>query len=499
MPKTILCFSRSYLSDFLPKLMEGIPDVQALHIVQSDEEQRKIQKMGHRVVLNLESMGRDALAADPDAAPLWTEPADMRKLTAFDWSPLYADRYLSNFSESVMLRVAGAIQKALEEIFAQHQIDGVLTEPVALFPTHYMLYLCKRLGIAPMFWANTYFPGYFYFVSDVHLCQPATLPAQSAENMQDLQRTVQSFVERVAQDKAGPVYHHKFANSKRGLSGYLRQRSGHEALVLSPSITTKAIQALRFLRASMHFMFFPRLGDYMTASARSEHKFYLRNVMGGIGYYDHPADGFDPKNVFFPLQFEPEASLLYAAPDFRNQAALVESILQTLPSEHVLWVKEHPNQFGALHHPQWRKLRKKYRNLRMVYGRQNGRQLIQNCALAVSITSTAGLDALIYGRRCIVLGDVFYRNFPGALPVRSAAEMATLLNDKSNYCATQNPDVEQAPLIAALVEFGRHCHLGDPQPSDQLYTDRNIGNLRSALLLALENTPERAVSTVDAG
>jgi hypothetical protein len=119
--------------------------------------------------------------------------------------------------------------------------------------------------------------------------------------------------------------------------------------------------------------------------------------------------------------------------------------------------------------------------------------------LAVSITSTAGLDALIYGRRCIVLGDVFYRNFPGALPVRSVAQMAALLNNTGNYCATQNPDLDLGPLVAALVEFGRHCHAGDPQPSDQLYTDKNVANLRTALVLALENAPSRADSAVDAG
>ena len=478
--------------------MAGMPDVEALHIVQSDSEQRKIEKTGQRVVLNLATLGREALATDESNAAYWQEPEDMRDLTGFPWSPIYADRYLPNFSEPVRSRLAGALQQALEDIFAQNQIDGVLTEPVALFPTHYLLYLCKRTGAVPLYWANSYFPGFFYFVSEVHLSYPAILPMQDPDSMEQLRRSVSSFVERVAQDKAGPVYHHQFAKTKRGFAGYMRQRSGREALVLSPSLTTKAIQAVRLARATAHHLLFPRLGDYMSAGARSEHAFYMRNLIGSMEYYDRPAERFETKNVFFALQYEPEASLLYAAPDFRNQAALVESILQSLPAEHVLWVKEHPNQFGALRHFQWRKLRKRYHNLRLVFGRENGRHLIQRCGLAVSITSTAGLDALIYGRRCIVLGEVFYRTFPGTLPIRSITELASALNDQANYCSIERPDFDLDPLISALVNFGKRCHSGDPQPSDDLYTDKNVANLRTAITIALNNGRRLAVGGTDA-
>lgn len=463
-----------------------MPDIEALHIVQSDAEQKKIEKAGQRVILNLATLGREALAADEITAPQWDEPQDMRDLTDFPWSPIYADRYLPTYSEPTRSRLAGAIQQALEDIFAQNRIDGVLTEPVALFPTHYMLYLCKRSGAVPLFWANTFHPGYLYFVSDVHLATPASLPAQDEGAMEILRQSADQFVKRVAEDKAGPIYHHQFAKTKRGIGGYMRQRSGHEALVLSPNLSTKAIQMARLARVAIHRALFPRLGDYMTAGAVSEHAFSMRNLIGGMGYYDRPAESFDAGNVFFPLQYEPEASLLYAAPAFRNQAAVVESILQSLPEKQVLWVKEHPNQFGALRHSQWRALRKRYPNLRLVFGRENGRHLIQRCGLSVSITSTAGLDAMIYGRRCIVLGDVFYRNFPGALPVRGLEAMSRALNDPANYCMTERPDFDTTPLVTSLAEFGRHCHPGDPQPSSDLYTDENVANLRAAIGLALE-------------
>lgn len=467
--------------------MEGMPNVKALHIVQSDAEQKKIEKTGQQVVLNLASLGREALSVNESAAPHWNEPNDMRRLTGFPWSPIYADRYLPTYSEPTRSRLAGAIQTALEDIFENNSIDGVLTEPVALFPTHYLLYLCKRTKAVPLFWANTFSPGYFYFVSEVHLANPDCLPPQNEEALDTLRQSLDHFVKQVAEDKAGPVYHHQFSKTKGGIAGYLRQRNGREALVLSPTLSTVLLQGIRLVRAAICRTLFPRVGDYMTAGAVAEHAFLMRNLIGGMSYYDHPAESFSPSNVFFPLQYEPEASLLYAAPDFRNQSALVESILQCLPEKHVLWVKEHPNQFGALRHAKWRALRKRYKNLRFVFGRENGRHLIQRCGICISITSSAGLDALIHGRRCIVLGDVFYRHFPGALPVRSIEAMNKALNDPVNFCTTERPECDISLLVASLAQFGVHCHPGDPQPSSELYKDDNIANLRAAIWLALES------------
>jgi len=223
----------------------------------------------------------------------------------------------------------------------------------------------------------------------------------------------------------------------------------------------------------------------------------MRNLMSRRRGYDEPADHFSAGNIFFPLQYEPEASLLYAAPDFRNQPAVVESILQALPEGHVLWVKEHPNQFGALRHGPWLALRRRYCNLRLIFGRENGRHLIQRCGLAVAISSTAGLDALIYGRRCIVLGDVFFRHFPGAVPLRSIDALATALNDPALYCNEAQPEVDHAALVDAMVAFGRNCYPGDPQPAPGLYSNENTALLREAVLTGIGAAQARRAGVAD--
>lgn len=226
----------------------------------------------------------------------------------------------------------------------------------------------------------------------------------------------------------------------------------------------------------------------MIAGAADEHWFYFRNLMGRLSRYDKPTDQFYKGNVFFPLQYEPEASLLYAAPDFRNQVAVVETILQSLPASHVLWVKEHPNQFGVLSRGAWQVLRKRYKNLRLIYGRENGRHLIQRCGLAVAITSTAGMDALILGRKCFVLGDVFFEAFPDAIQIKSNAALARQLNTPENYRdANHLGDIDG--IATALRGFAAGCYPGDPQPAPELMQPDNMQSLYKAIAIHISAKP----------
>jgi len=151
--------------------------------------------------------------------------------------------------------------------------------------------------------------------------------------------------------------------------------------------------------------------------------------------------------------------------------------LRALPHDKVLWVKEHPNQFGALNEASWRHLKKRYDNLRFVHGRQNGRELIKKSALVVTISSTMGLDGLLLGRKVLVGGEVFYSRFTGAIRTESYLALAKELNCHANYKASDNFTLN----IEELVKFGCHAYPGDPQPSDYLFSDENLAKLQQAI------------------
>ena len=471
----------------MPQLAGQTEGLRFVHFVQTRAEADKIRATGQEVVSCLEEVVRDAVrSANP---PKWQEPDDFRDVVGYDWSPIYADRHLPEFDAEVRDRVAGALQQELERIFAKVRPDGFLSEPVALMPTHYCLYLCKKNGVRPLLWAGTFWPDHFYFVDQSDISVPVRrkpLAEVSAESRQ----AIQSYVDRVVADEAGPAYHHKFALTKQRPMDYFKQRAGTESLIYSEHWQAKLIQAARTGRSYVASKAFPAKFDYITAASANEQMFYLKNLFGSRSRYNAPPQELSDDNIFFPLQFEPEASLLYSAPDFRDQYALIEQLACALPHGKVLWLKEHPNQFGVLAQKRWQDLRRRYANLRLVYGRENGRELIKKCGLSVVITSQAGIESLLLGRRAIVFGSVFYRDFPGTIPVTSMSQAVTALGDAGNYGQIDVKD----QIVASLDHMARNSYPGRPHPSATLFSDENLGKVARAIEAELGVTGESGAS-----
>lgn len=488
MKKQLLCLSRSYLAHLLPKLgQRQVDEVDYHHIVQTDKEEALVRSLGGHVVLNIQAVVREALK-DPDG-PRWNEPEDMREVTGFSWSAIQSDRYLPNFPSELRMRIAGAIQHAVAGLFAERHYDGFLSEPVALFITHVIFYHCRKTDTRPLLWCNTYFSGYFYFADKSEISTPVRRTPMAEADTAGLRESVTAYAHGVVGDRAGPVYHHAFSGIKSSRLGYFKQRSGRSPLVLRPGMASRLIQLARLTRVLLARSRFPQGSDFMTAGAVAEHRFYLRCLFASASIYDTPPQAYSIDNVVYPLQYEPEASLLYFAPHHVNQVSFVETLLRALPHGKVLWIKEHPNQFGALNEEAWSSLKKRHDNLRFVHGRQNGRELIKKSALVVTISSTMGLDGLLIGRKVLVGGEVFYSRFTGAIRIESYLALARELNNSANYEGSDNfcANVEE------LVAFGRNAYVGDPQPSQNLFTDDNLSQLQQAIKAELSLIPQANV------
>lgn len=472
---TILCFSRSYLARLLP--MIGMRDLGAtyLHIAQTETEATLIRSQGGTVVLVVETAVRDAWATAPKA---WFEPQDFRQVTGFDWSPMALDRYMGSFSHADRQRIAAILFSKVSELFRTHDIDFFLNEPVAHFLGHVIFYLSRKSGAQQLLWCNTYFPGYFYFSENLDISEASRPTPMSPMDEEALRGSIISYAHGVAADRAGPIYHHTFTKDRSKKPGLFHARKGFAPYVVKPGAVAILFQAVRLARSVARCALFRRHGDYISAGSVREHFFYLRCLVARhVGYNQLPAE-FSNNNVVYPLQYEPEASLLYFAPEIIDQYSFVETILRALPSDRLLWVKEHPNQFGALRAKRWRDLKARYHNLRFVHGRESGRSLIRASSLVVTISSTMGLDGLLMGRTLLVAGQVFFNQFTGAKRIKSYAALATELNDSDNYIVRDQIQNN----IEEIVAFGRNCYPGDPQPAEVLYSEANLNRLVSAIV-----------------
>jgi hypothetical protein len=474
--KSILCFSRSYLANLFSELGKYDNDYEYLHIVQSREELRLIEGKGGKVILCLENVVKNGMK-EVGKKTKFCEPDDFREVTNFYWSPIMSDRYISYYNKEQREQIAYILFNALEKAFKEYKFDFFLSEPVALFSAQIMLYFSKKYGTNVRLWSPCYFPGYFYFspnlTNSVAICS-----RKENINANNCSEYIRTFSSNVTLDKSGPKYHHSFADKEKSFFAYFKQRRGNAPTVIEPDFKTKVIQSMRLGYALLIKFTYPFLGDFQLATSWREHWFYLKCLFFSRSFYNMMPEDFSYNNILFPLHFEPESSLAYMSPANSNQIELIECILKSLPDNKVLWVKEHPNQFGALNMKKWKDLRNKYSNLRFVFGRESGRVLMKRSALIISISSSAGMDALLLGKNVIVLGDVFYKNFSGSLFCDNIPEMSKLLNRKDIYLLNNGKGHE---AVEDLCKLGLLSYEGDPQPSKTLFSESNFNNLLSAI------------------
>ena len=137
---------------------------------------------------------------------------------------------------------------------------------------------------------------------------------------------------------------------------------------------------------------------------------------------------FNEKYVYFPLQFEPERTLLIASPFYTNQLEVLKNVAKSLPIDYFLFVKEHPSQ--SLNN--WRKIEYykqilKIPNVKFIHPSISSLTLVKNSDLVVTITGTSGLEAAFFQKPSIVFGDSIYSDLSCVHRVKKLEELPKII------------------------------------------------------------------------
>ena len=113
------------------------------------------------------------------------------------------------------------------------------------------------------------------------------------------------------------------------------------------------------------------------------------------------------KFLFFPLHHDEETHLSWGE-HFSNQYELMEKVSRSLPNGYFIYVKPHPSWF-CTDFPVSEVLKlKKLRNVRIVNPKISPIELIKNSLATITINSTTGLEAIIFGKPVLTFGHNFY-------------------------------------------------------------------------------------------
>ena len=128
--------------------------------------------------------------------------------------------------------------------------------------------------------------------------------------------------------------------------------------------------------------------------------------------------------IYFPLQIEPERSLLIQAPNYTNQIEVITNIVKSLPAGYELYVKEHPaNVFREWRSVDDYKKIMKLPNVKLIHPSVKSEDLIIKSSLVITISSTSGLEAAFHNKPSIIFADLDYSILPSVHKIKDIDEL----------------------------------------------------------------------------
>jgi capsule polysaccharide modification protein KpsS len=127
--------------------------------------------------------------------------------------------------------------------------------------------------------------------------------------------------------------------------------------------------------------------------------------------------------VYYPFHVPADMALTLRSPEYLDQVATIDFLLRTLPDSHLLVVKEHPAQIGAISASRLFELARRFDNFVLLPPQTNNYAVLGKADAIVSVNSKSGAEAVLLGKPVVVMGDAFYRSCPLVFAVDRLADV----------------------------------------------------------------------------
>jgi hypothetical protein len=133
--------------------------------------------------------------------------------------------------------------------------------------------------------------------------------------------------------------------------------------------------------------------------------------------------------VYYPFHVPADMALTLRSPDYLDQVATVDFLARTIPDSHLLVLKEHPAQIGAISAERLHELLRRFDNVVLLPPQTNNYTVLTRADAVISVNSKSGAEALLLGKPVVVMGDAFYRSCPLVHTVDRLADVPARLRE----------------------------------------------------------------------
>jgi hypothetical protein len=439
----VLFFSRDYQSQFFPALTSDKYD--SIHVTLNKKEKKNVEDRGGKVVGCLEEIYDILKEANVEFPYL-------------DHS-LGSDRYIVGHSINERLRILKKCITFWAEIYDTYQPDFIVNEVVALEISEIMYIEARKRGIRYLaFGAFPVKKSFYWHVNPFHSSMPDRINTIKPSEQDFID--AQAYIDKIS---TGPIDNPFIKEYKLG-------KDISRLSILVKQLIVNIFIRFKIKRKVIRQICYGNAIDYFY----NELKHYFNYVLKSSSYDQLNDLKSNEECVFYPMHFEPEATLFYMSTYYDNQFALVENLLKCLPENEFLVVKEHPAQAGYLMQKKWRNLRNRFPNLRFIMAEVSSKEIILRAKTVVTLVSTAGFEATILGKPVIVLGKIYFDIFDGVNYCATFEEVYELLRGYKPFNKSEN-------LLNYLAKLIAMQNIGNPWPHNELYSEKNISDIRSAI------------------
>lgn len=373
----VLFFARDFLATEFPCLAAAIGHHAAVYVTTTRAEARTVfEGDPSATVFVLQDYIRSELA-NPKVPP-----------TRLDEARLRSDRFVPRLKRKEQVAVVVGLEDLLADIGKRFNVRIFFDEPVSGYLNDRITEWVRTQGGMPCHFHTAWLPNHIFFTRDNAQREPIPLNLIS-----DGETRVLNHIENRKQGSGRPLYVLDFTRRTKRWS-------------TAAKVWAKGLY--RLLRRDAFYMNRDPWPHFFNAKC-------LLNAATGTYAAPRELEADAKRIVVMPLHYEPEAVLGYLW-DGGDQVNLAVRLLEQLPSDRILVVKEHPSQPGALTQSKWRNILKNPQ-VRAMRGADSLETLLASSAILFSIGSTAVLEAVRLKAPAFVVGHPHFAGAPGVTHV----------------------------------------------------------------------------------
>ncbi|MFA6530272.1 MAG: hypothetical protein WCT31_00950 [Candidatus Micrarchaeia archaeon] len=361
------------------------------------------------------------------------------------WEWVYADRDLSvpfssnAYSHDDLRKMVQVLVREFEGFLKKNKPDFLVFDCIASLPAFALYNVAKKMDIQTVTFTYSRAEDRVYFVSNPYDKPDEVLSffkeiRKNGKRPKKAEEEALAFLERFRSQGVKPKYIQNMAVSEKNIFSL----KGHVA---------------RFFEYWKEYYLDGYSNDY-TFKGKNPFKrtyekaaFFTRKKMKYKSYFEPAVEG--ESFAFFPLHLDPELATMVQAPPYVDQAALIRTIARALPMNMKLYVKEHPLMFSrGWRAPKFYEAIKKIPNVRLVDPNLSAREMIQKSKLVLTITGTAGFEALLYQKPMICFGEAMYTDMEFVVKAKNLLDLPKII--ASALSSYRHDEKELTDFLVAL-------------------------------------------------